>query len=166
LFPGVRDENGGISRQRLGQRVFGNREALGRLEAILHPLVRQAEKRVVSLACAHRRPIVVLDIPLLFETKSDRRCDYTLVVSAPARVQRERVMRRPGMTADRLAAIRRAQMPDREKRRRADFVVTTSLGRGVTYRRLRAIVRALRQGEGPPRSNRKAPGGRRRCARL
>ncbi len=81
-------------------------------------------------ARARRESLVVLDIPLLFETGAPERCDYVLVVSAPARVQRERVMRRPGMTESRFASILRAQMPDREKRRRADFVVSTGLGRG------------------------------------
>lgn len=166
LFPGVRNAEGGINRQALGQRVFGNPAALRRLEAILHPMVRDAEKRIVSLACAHRQPIVVLDIPLLFETRSDRRCDFTLAVSAPPRVQRGRVMRRPGMTAERFNAILRAQIPDREKRRRVDFVVTTAMGKGVTYRALKHIVSMLRNGEKPLRAKRKTPGGRRRCVRL
>ncbi len=97
--------------------------------------------------------LVVLDIPLLFESGSVARCDRVIVVSAPLRLQRERVMRRPGMTESRFAEILRAQMPDREKRRRADFVVATALGRATTRRRLRAIVRALRQ-ERPPRGHR------------
>jgi len=166
LFPDIDNSQGGIDRQALGRRVFGNPAALRRLEAILHPMVRDAEKRIVSLACAQRRPIVVLDIPLLFETGSDRRCDYSLVVSAPARIQRQRVMRRPGMTAERFSAILRAQIPDREKRRRADFVVPTGMGKGATYRTLRQIVGMLRRGERPWRADRKTPGGRRRCVRL
>jgi dephospho-CoA kinase len=165
LFPGVRNEAGGIDRQRLGSRVFGNPQALHQLEQVLHPLIRRVEKRIVRQACAHHQAVVVLDIPLLFETKSDQRCDCTLVVSAPLHVQRERVMRRPGMTAERFAAIRRAQMPDREKRRRANFVVMTALGRGVAYRRLKEIVGVLRQGGLPCRRGRR-PGGRRRCVKL
>jgi dephospho-CoA kinase len=164
-FPGVCNDAGGIDRQKLGARVFGNPQALHQLEQILHPLIRRVEKRIVRLACAHHQPVVVLDIPLLFETKSDERCNCTLVVSAPAHVQRERVMRRPGMTAERFAAIRRAQMPDREKRRRADFVVVTALGRGVTYRRLKEIVGVLRRGNVPCRRGR-GSGGRRRCVKL
>ncbi len=160
LFPGVRTDTGGIDRRRLGQRVFGDAPALRRLEAVLHPMVRTAEKRFVARARARREPLVVLDIPLLFETGGTGRCDYVLVVSAPPRVQRERVMRRPGMSATRFADILRAQIPDREKRRRADFVVATALNRGTTYRRLKAVVRALRQGELP----RHRPGGK-RCAR-
>jgi dephospho-CoA kinase len=160
-FPGVRGEEGGIDRPRLGPRVFGDPAALHRLEGILHPMVRRAEKRFVARARRRREPLVVLDIPLLFESGGVERCDFVLVVSAPLRLQRERVMRRPGMTASRFGEILRAQMPDREKRRRADFVVLTALGRGVTLRRLKAIIRALRQGDLPPRQR-----GRKRCARL
>src|SRR5262249_55061763 len=104
--------------------------------------------------------VVVLDIPLLFETGGGDRCDYALVVSAPARLQRERVMRRPGMSESRFAEILRAQMPDREKRRRADFIVATALSRSVTQRRLKAVIRTLRQGK-LPRPRRRG----RRCAR-
>jgi dephospho-CoA kinase len=160
-FPGVRNEAGGIDRQRLGQLVFRDPPALRRLEGILHPMVRRAERRVVAQARARREPLVVLDIPLLFESGSVERCDCVLVVSAPLRLQRERVMRRPGMSERRFADILRAQMPDREKRRRADFVVATALGRGETFRRLKAIVRTLRRGE-LPRPHR----GERRCAKL
>jgi dephospho-CoA kinase len=144
-FPGVRDETGAIDRRRLGQRVFGDPAALRRLEEILHPLVRRAETRFVRQARARREKLIVLDIPLLYETGGRRHVDYVLVVSAPARVQRERVMRRPGMTESRLASILAAQMPDREKRRRADFVVPTGLGRALTFRRLRRIVAELRR---------------------
>lgn len=145
LFPGVRDATGAIDRRLVAQRVFGNPAALRRLEAILHPMVRRAETRFVRQARARRDRLVVLDIPLLYETGAPDRVDYVLVVSAPARVQRERVMRRPGMTESRFASILRAQMPDREKRRCADFVVPTGLGRALTFRRLRRIVAELRQ---------------------
>jgi dephospho-CoA kinase len=159
-FPGVRNDAGGIDRQKLGRRVFGDTPALRRLEAILHPRVRTVERRIVAQARSRRQKLVVLDIPLLFEIRGEKRCDYVLVVSAPARLQRERVLRRSGMTEQRFADILRAQVPDAAKRRRADFVVTTGLGKGATYRRLRSIVRKLRQGERP----RRHPGGR-RCAR-
>ena len=161
MFPDVRDAAGGIDRKRLGGRVFGNSEALRRLEGILHPMVRAAETSFVRRALARREPLIVLDIPLLFETAGTGRCDYVLVVSAPARLQRERVIRRPGMTPSRFAQILRAQMPDREKRRRADFVVTTGLSRGATLRQLRAIVRILRR-EKPPHRLRTTRGLRRR----
>jgi dephospho-CoA kinase len=142
-FPGVRAGNRGIDRSLLGQRVFGDREALSRLERIIHPMVEAEEKRFCARARARGEPIVVLDIPLLFESRSERRCDYVLVVSAPRLVQQQRVLRRPGMTENRLAAILRNQIPDLEKRRRADFVVPTGLSRALSLRRLQAIVRLL-----------------------
>lgn len=159
-FPGVGDEAGGIDRQRLGQRVFRDPPALRRLEGIIHPMVRRAELRFVARERARRSRLVVLDIPLLFEAGGVERCNFVLVVSAPARLQRERVMRRPGMSEGRFADILRAQVPDREKRRRADFVVATALGRSVTFRRLKAIVRTLRRGD-LPRPHR----GKRACAK-
>ena len=144
-FPGVQAEKGGIDRAALGRRVLGDAAALQRLERILHPMVMAEEKRFLDRARARREPLVVLDIPLLFETGGERRCHYVLVVSAPAFIQRQRVLRRPDMTEIRLAFILEKQLPNREKRRRAEFVVPTSLGRGATLRRLQAIVRLLRQ---------------------
>lgn len=152
-FPGMLDAKGGIDRARLGRHVFADPPALRRLEGILHPLVRRAEERFIARARGRRNSLVVLDIPLLFESGGGERCDFVLVVSAPLRLQRERVLRRPGMSEDRFAQILRAQLPDREKRRRADFVVPTGLDRGTTYRRLSAIVRKLRQRK-PPRRGR------------
>jgi dephospho-CoA kinase len=149
LFPGVLAESGGIDRPLLGRRVFGDPEALSRLERIIHPMVEVREKQFRSRAHARREPIIVLDIPLLFESGSERRCNYVLVVSAPRLVQRQRVLRRPDMTEKRLAAILSNQMPDREKRRRADFVIPTGLSRGLSLQRLRAIIRLLRAGSPP-----------------
>jgi dephospho-CoA kinase len=145
-FPGVRDEGGGVNRPRLGARVFGKPEALRRLERILHPAVRAAEWRFVARGRARRLPLIVLDIPLLFETRADALCDAIIVVSAPTWLQRQRVMRRPGMSPARLASILAAQMPDREKRRHADFVVETGLSRGLTLRSLASALRLLRRG--------------------
>jgi dephospho-CoA kinase len=147
-FPGVAGEDGGIDRRRLGARVFGQPEALRRLEGLIHPRVREAESRFLRAARTRREVIAVLDIPLLFETGGERRCDYVIVVSAPAFLQRQRVLRRPGVTDSRLKAILAAQMPDREKRRRADFIVPTGLGKGATLRRLAAIVRLLKARHG------------------
>lgn len=147
-FCGVQTGTGGIDRTLLGQRVFADAAALSRLERILHPMVAAEERRFLAGARARHVRLVVLDIPLLFETGAERRCDYVLVVSAPALLQRQRVLQRRGMSEIRLAAILRKQMPDREKRRRADFVVPTGLGRGLTLRHLRAIVRLLRR-DGP-----------------
>lgn len=152
-FPGV-VRDGAVDRAALGRRVFDDPEALRRLEAILHPLVRRAERRFLARSAAARVPIVVLDIPLLFETGAERRCDATIVVTAPRFVQRARVLRRPGMTAARLAAIEARQMPDAEKRRRADFIVRTGRDRRATLRALTRIVRLMRRG------------GRKRCAAL
>lgn len=144
-FPGV-VRDGAVDRAALGRRVFDDPEALRRLEAILHPLVRRAERRFLARSAAARVPIVVLDIPLLFETGAERRCDATIVVTAPRFVQRARVLRRPGMTAARLAAIEARQMPDAEKRRRADFIVRTGRDRRATLRALIRIVRLMRRG--------------------
>lgn len=146
-FPGVRNAAGAIDRRKLGEQVFGRPEALRRLEAILHPAVRNAELAFIARGRARRLDLVVLDIPLLFETQADRLCDAVIVVSAPAWLQRERVLRRPGMSPARLAGILSAQMADRDKRRLADFVVETGLGRGLTLHRLAAALRLLRGGK-------------------
>ena len=145
-FPGVRAANGGIDRGLLGQRVFSDPAALFRLERIIHPMVEAGERRFLGLCRGRRAPIVALDIPLLFESGSERRCDYVVVVSAPGLIQRQRVLGRPGVSEGRLAAILKNQMPDRTKRERADFVVSTGLSRNLSRRRLRAIVRSLRAG--------------------
>jgi dephospho-CoA kinase len=145
-FPGVRDEDGAIDRRKLGARVFGKPGELRRLEAILHPRVRAVERRWVAKQRARRERLVVLDIPLLFETDRIDRVDGVIVVSAPPRLQRERVMRRSGMSAGRFAAILDSQFPDREKRRLADFVVSTALSRASAARQLAAIVRRVRHG--------------------
>lgn len=142
-FPGV-VEAGAVNRQELGRRVFGQPAELRRLEAILHPLVRRAETEFLKRQRRRGVRLVVLDIPLLFETGGQRRCDAVAVVSAPSFLQEQRVMRRPGMTAARLAAIRAQQMPDREKRRRADFVLPTGTGKLPVLRRLKRIVTMLR----------------------
>jgi len=143
-FPESRGKDGGIDRGKLGRRVFADAEALQRLERILHPLVRQSQRRFLAAARARRERLAVLDVPLLFETGGETRCDRVLVVSAPPATQRARAMARPGMTEERFRAILSKQMPDAEKRRRADYVVPSGLGRALTYRRLRRIVRALR----------------------
>jgi dephospho-CoA kinase len=146
-FPGVRNEAGAIDRRLLGQRVFGRLEELRRLERILHPMVRAVERGWLARARARREKLVVLDIPLLFETDRIDRVDGVIVVSAPLRLQRERVLRRPGMSAERFAAILRSQLPDSEKRRRADFVVSTALSRAAAARQIRSIVRRVKAGE-------------------
>ncbi|MCB9948582.1 MAG: dephospho-CoA kinase [Rhodospirillaceae bacterium] len=148
-FPGVVGP-GGADRGILGQRVFGDRQALARLEAILHPLVRADSQRFLDCMRRRRRTVAVLDIPLLFEAGRRGGVDHVLVVSAPALIQRQRVLARPGMTEARLDAVLARQMPDREKRRRADIVIPSGLGRAVTFRALKAAVRRLKRRSGPP----------------
>ena len=148
-FPGVA-KGGGIDRGALGARVFGDRGALARLEAILHPRVEAAERRFVAQSRARRRRLIVLDVPLLFETAGERRCDAVAVIWAPAFLQRARVMARPGMSVARLAFLRRQQTSEREKRRRADFLVPSGLGRAVTWRHLRGVVRHLSERTNSP----------------
>lgn len=128
-FPGVVDANGVLDRRALADRAYAAPSEIKALEAILHPLVRDAEKRFMMAARRRRVPVVVLDIPLLFETRGERRCDAVWVVSAAPTIQAQRVLRRPGMTAARLAEIRARQVPDAVKRRRADLVVPSGLGR-------------------------------------
>jgi dephospho-CoA kinase len=149
-FPeAVRD--GAVDRAALGRIVFADPAALRRLEAILHPLVRAEDERFRRRMRARRTPLVAVDVPLLFETGGEKRCDAVLVVTAPPFLQRARVMARPDMTAARWRAMVAKQMPDAEKRRRADYVVPTGLGRAVTWRRLARIVRDLEaQGRGRP----------------
>jgi len=146
-FPGVRNQSGAIDRGKLGKRVFGKQEELRRLEQILHPMVRAVERRWLAQQRARREKLAVLDIPLLFETDRIDRVDGVIVVSAPARLQRERVMRRRGMSEGRFAAIRNSQLADVEKRRRADFVVHTALSRAAAARQIAGIVRRVRSGE-------------------
>ena len=126
------------------EKVFGDPAALTRLEGIVHPLVRAAERRFLGHCAAHGRPLVVLDIPLLFETGGERRVDAVAVVSAPAFLQEQRALRRPGMDRARLAAVRARQTPDAEKRRRADFVIPTGLGRRPMLDAIGRIVATLR----------------------
>jgi dephospho-CoA kinase len=120
--------DGVVDRGRLAQAVLGDREALKRLESIVHPLVREAEVAFVAQHRAAGTPLIVLDIPLLFEVGGENRVDRIVVVTAPPEVQRERVLARPGMTEEKFAAIRAKQLPDAEKRARADFVIDTGLG--------------------------------------
>lgn len=142
-FPGtLRD--GAVDREALRRAVLGDRAALARLERIVHPLVRDEERRFLARARRAGRRLVVLDIPLLFETRGEARCDAVVVVSAPAATQRARVLRRPGMTPERLAAILARQTPDAEKRRRADHVIRTGLSRAHARRAIRRLLERYR----------------------
>jgi dephospho-CoA kinase len=142
-FPGV-VKAGVLDRQALGARVFGNKAALRKLEAIVHPMVGERQKAFLKRASRRRAPLVVLDIPLLFEGLGERRVDATLVVSAPRFLQRRRVMARPGMTADKLDGILRQQVPDALKRRKATIVIPTGLGLAPTRAALERAVATLK----------------------
>ncbi len=142
-FPDCR-KGAAIDRRELGRRVFGDPDALARLEAILHPLVRAAERRFLTRSAATGRALAVLDIPLLFETGGERLVDAVAVVSAPEFLQAQRVLRRLDMSSDRLAAIRARQLADTEKRRRADFVIHTGLSRRQATRAIGRIIDAVR----------------------
>jgi dephospho-CoA kinase len=141
-FPGTSGA-GKVDRNKLAARVLGDDAALKRLEAIVHPLVQQAEEQLLAEAAARGEKVAVLDIPLLFETGGDQRVDAVVVAAAPAPTQHARVLERPGMTVAKLEAILAKQMPDAEKRRRADFVVDTSKGFEAARAEVRAILDAV-----------------------
>ena len=144
LFPGaVRD--GAVDRARLREAVTADPALLKRLEAVVHPLVRAAEQGFLARARRAGHPVAVLDIPLLFETGGERRVDQVVVVSAPPDVQRARVRLRRGVTEAQARALIARQMPDAEKRRRADVVVRTGLSRHHAQRRLRRLIGELRR---------------------
>ena len=141
-FPGTVID-GKVDRERLALRVLGDPAALKKLESIVHPLVRAAESRFLHDAEAAGAKIAVLDIPLLFETGGDTRVDAVVVVSAPPDIQRERALKRPGMTEEKLAAILAKQMPDGEKRARADFIVDSSRGFDAARAQVHNILSAV-----------------------
>jgi dephospho-CoA kinase len=140
-FPGS-TRNGAVDRVQLGKQVTGDPTALRRLEEIVHPLVRNAERKFLRDAEIAGVPIVVLDVPLLFETGGESRVDATVVVSAPAELQRERVLER-GVSLERLEALLGRQMPDAEKRQRADFVVDSAQGVEHARTQVRQILAAV-----------------------
>ncbi|MFM7417506.1 MAG: dephospho-CoA kinase [Alphaproteobacteria bacterium] len=142
-FPGT-TRDGAVDREALRRAVLGNPAALKLLERIVHPMVRDAELRFLAAARRAGKSLVVLDIPLLLETGGEKRVDKVVVVSAPAAVQAVRVMRRPGMTRERLAAIRARQMPDAAKRRKADVVIHSGLSRHFAVAALRRLMHRLR----------------------
>jgi dephospho-CoA kinase len=141
-FPGV-TEGGAVDRARLSGRVLGDPEALARLEAIVHPLVRDSEAAFLARNRAAGRRLVLLDLPLLFESGGTGRVDAILVVTADPAIQRRRVLARPGMTQAKFAAILARQLPDGDKHRRAHFLVDTGHGLAAAERQVDAILRAL-----------------------
>jgi len=138
-FPGTTG-GGKVDREKLAKRVLGDKAAIARLEQIVHPLVADVRERFLRDAEASGAKVAVLDIPLLLETGGDARCDAVVVVSAPGDVQRTRAFERPGMTEEKFAAIVAKQMPDAEKRARADFVVDTSQGFEAARAQVRDIL--------------------------
>ncbi|BCG91951.1 dephospho-CoA kinase [Mesorhizobium sp. 131-2-1] len=141
-FPGTAS-SGVVDRAKLGARVLGDAAALKQLEAIVHPLVRADADAFLARQRAAGTPIAVLDIPLLFETGGRDRVDKVVVVTAPAEVQRARVLARPGMNEEKLAAILAKQVPDAEKRRQADFIVDTGQGFDAARAAVGAIIAEL-----------------------
>jgi dephospho-CoA kinase len=141
-FPGTTFA-GVVDRAKLGTRVLGDAAALKRLEAVIHPLVRADADAFLAKHRKSGEPIAVLDIPLLFETGGRNGVDKVVVVTAPAEIQRERVLARPGMTEEKLASILARQVPDAEKRRQADFIVDTGQGFDAARAAVKAIIAEL-----------------------
>ncbi len=145
-FPGATLE-GVVDRNRLAAMVLNNSEAMRRLEAIVHPLVWEGRRLFLDEQARRGEKIVVLDIPLLFETGGEKDVDKIIVVTAPASVQRARVLQRPGMTVEKFEAILARQIPDDEKRRQADFVIHTDRGLDAARNEAKAILASLRATE-------------------
>ncbi|WP_068084459.1 dephospho-CoA kinase [Polycladidibacter stylochi] len=141
-FPSAIKE-GAICRQELGKLVLGNPEAFKRLEDIVHPLVQEEERAFLQSAWEQKRRFVVLDIPLLLEKPVADRVDTIVVVTANEKLQRERVLARPNMTADKMQAILSKQMPDAQKRLKAHFIVHTDRGLKAAEQQVNAILKAL-----------------------
>ncbi len=149
-FPGT-VVSGAVNRQLLGKRVLGDPAAMRQLEQIIHPLVHAEEKKFLARAMARRKPVVVLDIPLLLETGGESRVDHVVVVSAPPVVQRGRVLQRPGMEEGKFRSILEKQMPDKLKRRKADFIVETGLGKRFARKQVQAIIKSVQRSSGVKR---------------
>ncbi|MCD1636252.1 dephospho-CoA kinase [Martelella mediterranea] len=143
VFPGVA-VNGAIDRQKLSKALAGKAENFKRLEAIVHPLVREERRAFLEQAQADGAPIAVLDIPLLYETGGERDVDYVVVVTCDPEIQRERVLSRPEMTVEKLETVLKQQLPDGEKRARADYIVDTGNGMDAARTAVGAIIADLK----------------------
>jgi dephospho-CoA kinase len=141
-FPGTTFD-GKVDRSKLAAQMVGDAAALARLEAIVHPLVAKARDTFIAQARTRGAPVILLDVPLLFETGGERHCDVVVVVSAPPDIQRRRAFERPGMTEGKFAALVGKQVPDAEKRRRADFIVDSSQSFDHVRAQVRDILRAI-----------------------
>ncbi len=148
-FPGTTGKQG-VDRVKLGEIVVGNEAAMKKLEAIVHPLVRAAEIEFLKKAKANNENLAVLDIPLLFETNGQERVDGVIVVTAPASVQKQRVLARPGMDEAKFENILARQYPDAKKRQRADFIIDTSLGLKHAQNEVSEIIEKIRTGNWVP----------------
>lgn len=146
-FPGV-VKGGAVDREELSKRVLGKPEELKKLESIVHPLVGQVQRDFLMKAMEEKQPMVLLDIPLLFETGGRERVDVIVVVSAPYEVQRARVLERPGMTPEKFDAIFAKQTPDAEKRAGADFVIETDKGLEPAFEQVKEVVEKLKGRKG------------------
>lgn len=146
-FPGT-VTGGAVDRHKLSAALIAEPARFAELEAIVHPLVRDAERAFLRTEAAHGASLAVLEIPLLFETGADQRVDAVILVSAPPEIQRERLMRRPGLTKEKLDSLLVRQLPDAEKRRRAQFVVDTSGAVEASRAALDAIIAELRDRRG------------------
>ncbi len=155
-FPGV-TKDGAVDREALRQRVLGNDEAMAKLNSIVHPLVGMSRMGFFAEAQAAKADMVILDIPLLFETGGNANMDAVVVASAPAEMQRERVLAREGMTDARLDDILKRQTPDAEKRARADFIVDTGQGLEHARAQVQEIIAALRDPQRRPQKKTAAP---------
>jgi len=143
-FPGSVSD-GAVDRGKLAAMTLGQPQEIARLERIVHPLVQQMRRDFINAERARGAEIAVVDIPLLYETGAEKEVDKVVVVTASPETQRERVMARPGMTEEKFRAILGRQLPDSEKRKRADFIVRTDLGMEAARQDVRAIVAALRE---------------------
>ena len=143
-FPGT-TKNDKVDRAILGSKVLGNPEAMKKLEAIVHPLVHEKEQDFLKEAKKSGSNLVILDIPLLFETGGKNRVDVIIVVSASEEEQRRRVLAREGMTEEKFEAILARQVPDAEKRKQADFVIDTGKGMQAANDQVKSIIEALSQ---------------------
>ena len=144
-FPGVVN-NGKVDRRALSERVLGNPEALKRLESIVHPLMAEARQAFLDKAKAAGADLVVLDVPLLFETGAESRVDVVVTVTAAPEIQRQRVMDRDGMTDEKFAAILARQIPDADKRARSHHIIDTGQGLEAARDQVRQVIHTLRQG--------------------
>ncbi|CDN93285.1 dephospho-CoA kinase [Agrobacterium tumefaciens] len=151
-FPGT-TVSGGVDRQKLGEVLRENPANFGKLEAIVHPLVREKQEAFLAKAREEARQFALLDIPLLFETAAEERVDRIVVVSCAPDIQRQRVLSRPGMTEEKFEMILARQMPDAEKRQRADFVIDTGNGVEAARDQVRGILQRLAAGSGHGENN-------------